>query len=124
MPARNEDAAASTRVQIHFCSESLTGPNITHERAPAVAVLVPAPTRFLVQDLYAQSYPRRGRRETTRQAHERRRVVADVAPERRREFADELVQRGLDVLVRRERSVVLAVVLVAVAVLTGRRRDE
>ena len=56
--------------------------------------------------------------------HERRRVVADVAPERRREFADELVQRGLDVLVRRERSVVLAVVLVAVAVLTGRRRDE
>ena len=36
-----------------------------------------------------------------------------------REFADELVQRGLDVLLRRE-----LVVVVAVGVLAGRRRDE
>jgi hypothetical protein len=73
-----------------------------------------------MQYLEPQRDPRRGRREPSRQAHERRRVVADVASERGREFADELVQRGLDVLVRRE----LSVVLVAVAVFAGWRRDE
>ena len=52
--------------------------------------------------------------------HERRRVLADVAPERRREFTYKLVQRGLDVGVRRE----LSVVLVAVAIFAGRRNEE
>ena len=81
---------------------------------------MPAPTCFLVQDLKPQRDPRRGRREPPRQAHERRRVVADVGSKGGREFGHELVQRGLDVLVRRE----LSVVLVAVAVFAGRRRDE
>ena len=119
VPARNEDDCVAA-FKLIFCSESLTGPDVAHERSPAVSVLVPAPTRFLVQDLDAQRDPRRGRREPPRQAHERRCVFADVAPERRREFAHELVQRGLDVLLRRE----LSVVLVAVAVFAGRRRDE